>query len=211
MTVMKSRVPGSASSPGQATSISRLIDYVESLGKDDSAGGKLLAESYVAELKNADKQQARWRRIYYEWRGFVIVASAAITALTAVNLHEGATFTFRVLTLALSALVTICTGLLELLQVNNRWRLYRQLRSKLERMGWQAALQTNESPAAPLLSLGTGLINAMHSFEIHYMSQVATDSNGGNEDPKAKGHAKPGTTGDGHDQPSDHNTPDQSS
>ena len=211
MTVMKSRVPRSASNPGQATSISRLIDYVESLGKDDSGGGKLLAESYVAELKNADKQQARWRRIYYEWRGFVIVASAAITALTAVNLHEGATFTFRVLTLALSALVTICTGLLELLQVNHRWRLYRQLRSKLERMGWQAALQTNESPAAPLLSLGTGLINAMHSFEIHYMSQVATDSNGGNEDPKANGHAKPDPTGDAHDQPSDHNTPDQSS
>jgi hypothetical protein len=78
-------------------------------------------------------------------------------------------------------------------------------------MGWQAALQANKSPAAPLVSLGTGLINAMHSFEIHYMSEVATDSNGGNEDPKANGHAKSGTTGDAHDQPSDHNTPDQSS
>ena len=211
MTVMKSRVPRSLSNPGQATSINRLIDYVESLGTDDSGGGKLLAESYVAELKNADKQQARWRRIYYEWRGFVIVASAAITALTAVNLHEGTTLTFRVLTLVLSALVTVCTGLLELLQVNNRWRLYRQLRSKLERMGWQAALQTNESPAAPLVSLGTGLINAMHGFEMHYMSEVAADSNGGNENSKANGHAKLGTTGDAHAQGSDHNMPDQSS
>jgi hypothetical protein len=210
MTAMKSRVPRSASNPRQATSISRLIDYVESLGRDGSGGGKLLAESYVAELKNADKQQARWQRIYYEWRGFVIVASAVITALTAVNLHEGTTFTFRVLTLVLSALVTICTGLLELLQVNHRWRLYRQLRSKLERMGWQAALQTNESPAAPLVSLGTGLINAMRSFELHYMSEVAADSNGGTEDPKANGHTKPGTTGDAHARPPDHNTPDQS-
>jgi hypothetical protein len=208
---MKSRVPSSASNSGQATSISRLIDYIEGLGKDDSGGGKLLAESYVAELKNADKQQARWRRIYYEWRGFVIVASAAITALTAINLHGGTAFTFRVLTLVLSALVTVCTGLLELLQVNHRWRLYRQLRSKLERMGWRSALQTNESPAAPLVSLGTGLISVMHDFEMHYMSEVAADGNGDSEGSKANGHTKPGATGDAHAQTADHNTPDQSS
>jgi len=199
MTALKLRVPRTASKPRQATSISRLINYVEGLGEGDS-GGKLLAESYVAELKNADKQQARWRRIYYEWRGFVIVASAAITALTAVNLHEGTTFTFRVLTLVLSALVTICTGLLELLQVNHRWRLYRQLRSKLERMGWQAAQQANEAPA-PLVKLGTGLINAMHSFEMRYMSEVAADSNGGNEEPEANEHTKSGATGDAHTKP----------
>ena len=211
MTAMKSRLPGGANNPGQATSIGRLIDYVEGLGKDDSGGGKLLAESYAAELKNADKQQARWRRIYYEWRGFVIVASAVITALTAVNLHGGTAFAFRVLTLVLSALVTICTGLLELLQVNHRWRLYRQLRSKLEGMGWRAALQNNESPAAPLVSLGTGLINAMHDFEMRYMSEVAADSNGGDEEPKTSGHTKKGATGHDRAQPADHNAPDQPS
>lgn len=198
MTTTNSRLLRGANHSKQATSISRLIDYVERLAKDDSGAGRLLAESYVAELRNADKQQARWRRIYYEWRSFVIVASAAITALTAVNLHGGAAFTFRLLTLVLSALVTVCTGLLELLQVNHRWRLYRQLRSKLEKLGWRTALQTNNTPAESLAGLGTTLISTMHEFELRYMSEVAADSNGGNDVPKANGRPKSGATSRAH-------------
>jgi hypothetical protein len=139
----------------------------------------------------------------------VIVASAAITALSALNLHGGTAYAFRLLTLVLSALVTVCTGLLELLQVNHRWRLYRQLRSKLTTLGWQTALHASEPPAAPLAAIGTGLISAMGNFEAHYMSEVAADSDGESDGSKAKAGHKPDATGGDHAQPADHNPADQ--
>src|SRR5258708_6193292 len=92
-----------AKSP-KSTSITRLSDYAQRLAASETDPGPVITESYIAELKNADKQQGRWRRIYYQWRGFVIVASAAITALTALNLHGGAAFALRLLTLILSTL-----------------------------------------------------------------------------------------------------------
>jgi hypothetical protein len=164
------------------TSIGELGDYVQELAKRSSdPGGVLLAESYVAELNNADKQQARWRRIYYNLRGYVLVASALITGLTAFDLHGSLAFGFRVATVTLSALVTVVTGLLELLQVNNRWRLYRQLRATLESLAWQIAAQGDGSPGALVAKLGNGFIKAMNTFELHYTSQVATfaDAGGG--------------------------------
>jgi hypothetical protein len=163
------------------TSIGQLAEYVQDLAKrtDSNPGGVLLAESYINELNNADKQQARWRRIYYNLRGYVLVASALITGLTAFNLHGSLAFGFRVATVTLSALVTVVAGLLELLQVNNRWRLYRQLRTTLESLGWQTAVQRNAAPGALLAKLGSGFIKAMNTFELHYTSQVAASADGG--------------------------------
>lgn len=164
-----------------STSVGQLNKYLNSLAeKDPDPGGVLLAESYAAELNNADKQQARWRRIYYDMRSFVIISSALITVLTAFNLHGTLAFAFRLTTLALSASVTIVTGLLELLQVNNRWRLYRQLRTTLESVGWRTAAQRDD-PTDSLAKLSDGLIKAMHNFERHYTSQVAATTDEGGE------------------------------
>src|SRR5712691_4591504 len=65
------------------TSIDNITKYVHQLaqGDGDAAAGHMIASSYGAELRHADRQQARWRKIYYEYRGFVIVASAVITIL----------------------------------------------------------------------------------------------------------------------------------
>lgn len=180
-----------AKNPQSATSTNQLVAYVNGLASGDDGSKALLASSYAAELRNADKQQGRWRRIYYKSRGFVIVASAAITVLTAVNLHGGAAFTVRAVTLGLSALVTVCTGLLELLQVNHRWRLYRQLRSSLQKLGWRTALNGEAAPTASLTDLGNGFIAVMRDFETRYISEVAADSDGETEDTKASKRRKP--------------------
>jgi hypothetical protein len=181
-------------SPKQVTSISQLSDYVQGLANGNAQSGTVLTESYIAELRNADKQQARWRRIYYEWRGFVLVASAVITVLTAINLHGTLAFAFRATTLVLSALVTVFTGLLELLQVNNRWRIYRQLRSTLEGLGWQTAVDGATAPpasaASALTNLGNGLMTAMRSFEAHYISQVAAVDTSADEESQKKRNIK---------------------
>jgi hypothetical protein len=183
-----------AKNPKSATSINQLIDYVNGLASGDNGSKALLASSYAAELRNADKQQGRWRRIYYEWRGFVIVASATITVLTAINLHGGAAFTVRAVTLGLSALVTVCTSLLELLQVNHRWRLYRQLRTSLAKLGWRTAVDGEAASPASLTDLGNGFIAAMRDFERHYISEVAADSNGETADTKASKPRTPDIT-----------------
>jgi hypothetical protein len=184
-----------------ATTVKELIAYVNGLAsdKDGSKDGSkaLLANSYAAELKNADKQQSRWRQIYYESRGFVIVASAVITVLAALNLHGGAAFAIRGVTLGLSALVTVLTGLLELLQVNHRWRLYRQLRSTLENVGWRTAMDGGATPAESLTDLGNGLVAAMRDFETRYISEVATDGSTDSADTKASKRRKPETAAPG--------------
>ena len=170
LSVIRSRSSKRTKSP-KSTSITQLSDYAQRLAASGTDPGPVITGSYIAELKNAEKQQGRWRRIYYQWRGFVIVASAAITALTALNLHGGAAFALRVLTLILSTLVTVFTGLLELLQVNHRWSLYRQLRGTLENLGWQTATKDG-GQAASLVALGNGLISAMRDFERGYLSQI---------------------------------------
>jgi hypothetical protein len=183
-----------AGSKSRSMSIRQLSDYVQRLANHGKAEpGNVLAESYVAELNNADKQQGRWRQNYYVSRGFVILASAIITALTGFNLHGEAAFALRLTILVLSASVTVITGLLELLQVNHRWRLYRQLRSRLETLGWQTAMQGGE-PAKALANLGTGLISAMHEFETHYMSQVAASSEPEQPQPDAENGAAKATS-----------------
>src|SRR5437016_6084770 len=53
----------------------------------------------------------------YEYRGFVIAASAVITILTGLNLQGNTSFAIRITTVILSGLITVASGLLELLQV----------------------------------------------------------------------------------------------
>jgi hypothetical protein len=154
-------------------SIDHLNAYVKRLAKGEHSSGAIVAESYIAELENADKQQRRWRQVYYNMRGLVITASALITVFTALNLHGGAAFALRVLTLVLSATVTIVTAMLELFQVNHRWRLYRQLRNKLENIAWQTAARGGDKADPMLAELGHDFIKAMSSFERGYISQVA--------------------------------------
>jgi hypothetical protein len=146
----------------ESTSIIHLSKYAQSLTGSGIAPGPIIA----------DKQQNRWRGIYYQSRSFVIVASAIITALTALNIHGSPALSVRVITLVLSTFVTVLTGLLELLQVNHRWRLYRQLRGTLEHLGWKTAASGGGQEAS-LAALGDGLMKAMRDFETGYMSQVA--------------------------------------
>lgn len=188
----KNRKSGNEKNRKQGTSIKELSDYARSLVGDDAhPSANLITESYIAELRNADKQQGRWRRIYYQCRGFVLVASAAITVFTAINLHGSLVFVFRLTTLVLSALVTVVTGLLELFQVNNRWRIYRQLRTTLGELGWQSGIHgAAASSASSLTNLGNGLIRAMRVFEAHYISQVAIADSGGAEEAKTTEEAK---------------------
>jgi hypothetical protein len=98
-------------------------------------------------------------------------------------------FVIRVTTVILSGMITVASGLLELLQVNNRWRLYRILRARLEAITWRTATQDAESSAASALTtLGQQFLAAMQDFERHYVSQVATTTGEGDDKPETKGH-----------------------
>ena len=156
--------------PGKKTnSIDDIAVYVRQLAKGGDAAAHMIANSYVAELQHADKQQSRWRTIYYQYRGFVIAASAVITILTGLNLQGNTSFTIRVTTVVLGGLITVASGLLELLQVNNRWRLYRVLRARLEAITWRIAAQKPEPLASSALAtVGQQFVTAMQDFE-HYM------------------------------------------
>jgi hypothetical protein len=173
------------------TSIDKIAKYVHQLadGDDKAAAGHMIASSYIAELRHADRQQARWQKIFYEYRGFVIAASAVITILTGLNLQGNTSFVIRVTTVILSGMITVASGLLELLQVNNRWRLYRVLRAKLEAITWRTAAQDPEPPAAAsaLTTLGQQFLAAMQDFERHYVSQVTTATDEGDGKPATKG------------------------
>jgi len=179
----------SARKEKRSTSIEKIAEYVHQLANGDAAAGRMIASSYVAELRHADRQQARWQKIFYEYRGFVIAASAVITILTGLNLQGNTSFLIRVTTVILSGMITVASGLLELLQVNNRWRLYRILRARLEAITWRTATQDPESPAAAALTtLGQQFLAAMQDFERHYVSQVATASEEGDDKPETKRH-----------------------
>ena len=197
------------------TSLDKIAKYVHQLadGDDKAAAGHMIASSYVAELRHADRQQARWQKIFYEYRGFVIAASAVITILTGLNLQGNTSFVIRVTTVILSGMITVASGLLELLQVNNRWRLYRILRAKLEAITWRTAAQDPEPPAASTLAtIGQQFLAAMQDFERHYVSQVATTTEEGNGKPETKGNGTqpPQEQPDSAAPPTDHgaDTPD---
>ena len=184
------RKSDSARNAKRPTSIDKIAKYVHQLadGDDKAAAGHMIASSYVAELRHADRQQARWQKIFYEYRGFVIAASAVITILTGLNLQGNTSFVIRVTTVILSGMITVASGLLELLQVNNRWRLYRILRAKLEAITWRTAAQDSEPPAASALAtLGQQFLAAMQDFERHYVSQVAATTEEGDGKPETKG------------------------
>jgi len=171
------------------TSIDDIAKYAHHLAErdGDTAAGHMIANSYVAELRHADRQQARWRRIYYEYRGFVIAASAVITILTGLNLQGSTSFPIRVITVVLGGLITVASGLLELLQVNNRWRLYRILRARLETITWRTAAQDQEPSATSALTiLGQQLLAAMQDFEHHYVAQVASTTDAGDRKAEKK-------------------------
>ena len=154
----------------------------------------MIANSYVAELRHADKQQSRWRTIYYQYRGFVIAASAVITILTGLNLQGNTSFPIRVITVVLGGLITVVSGLLELLQVSNRWRLYRVLRARLEAITWRTAARESEPSAnSALATVGEQFVAAMRDFERHYVSQVTATTD---DDDR-----KPGTARDETQQP----------
>lgn len=179
----------SARNVKRPTSIDKIAKYVHRLADGDAAAGRMIASSYVAELRHADRQQARWQKIFYEYRGFVIAASAVITILTGLNLQGNTSFVIRVITVILSGMITVASGLLELLQVNNRWRLYRILRAQLEAIIWRTAAQDPEpSAASALTTLGQQFLAAMQNFERHYVSQVATTTGEGDDTPETKGH-----------------------
>lgn len=170
------------------TSIQKIAKYVHQLADGDPAAGHMIADSYIAELQHADRQQARWQKIFYEYRGFVIAASAVITILTGLNLQGSTSFVIRVTTVILSGLITVVSGLLELLQVNNRWRLYRILRARLEAITWRTAAQDPEpSATSALTTLGQQFLAAMQDFEHHYVAEVATTTDEGDGQPKTKG------------------------
>lgn len=183
----------------RSASINELGDYVMRLSKGDAESGAVVAECYAAELKDAHKKQLHWRRLNYWSSGLVIVASAIITALTGINLHGEAAFALRLSILMLSALVTILTGLIELVQVNHRWRIYRQLDNRLETLGWQTATRGDAEAASALSHLGTGLISAMREFNRHYMSEVAGADQGKAENgiDEVGEQSKPDTLGGG--------------
>jgi Protein of unknown function (DUF4231) len=172
------------------TSIDKIAKYVHQLadGDDKAAAGHMIASSYIAELRHADRQQARWQKIFYEYRGFVIAASAVITILTGLNLQGNTSFVIRVTTVILSGMITVASGLLELLQVSNRWRLYRILRARLEAITWRTAAHDPEPPAASALTtLGQQFVAAMQDFERHYVSQVTATTDEGDGEPRTKG------------------------
>jgi Protein of unknown function (DUF4231) len=176
----------SARNKKRPTSIDKIATYVHELADGDAAG-QMIASSYVAELRHADRQQARWKKIFYECRGFVIIASAVITILTGLNLQGNTSFAIRITTVILSGMIAVASGLLELLQVNNRWRLYRILRARLEAITWRTAARHPE-PSAPsaLTTLGQQFLTAMKDFERHYVSQVAATTDEGDGKPEAK-------------------------
>lgn len=93
------------------TSLDKIAKYVHQLadGDDKAAAGHMIASSYVAELRHADRQQARWQKIFYEYRGFVIAASAVITILTGLNLQGNTSFVIRVTTVILSGMITVAS------------------------------------------------------------------------------------------------------
>lgn len=172
----------------RTTSIDKIAEYVHRLADGDAAAGRMIASSYIAELRHADRQQARWQKIFYEYRGFVIAASAVITILTGLNLQGNTSFAIRVTTVILSGLITVASGLLELLQVNNRWRLYRILRARLEAITWRTAAHDPEpSATSALTTLGQQFLAAMQDFERHYVAEVATTTDEGDGQPKTKG------------------------
>jgi hypothetical protein len=107
-------------------------------------------------------------------RGTVIIVAAAVTALASASAGISGTagLVIKIATAALSFVVAATTGVLELLQVNSRWALYRVLRNKLWRAAWQLTTDDTGSASEKFEVLNKKLGKALDDFERQYLMQV---------------------------------------
>jgi Protein of unknown function (DUF4231) len=133
--------------------------------------GKLTINEYSDHLNHAEQNRAHWQRFYYGGRTTVTVTAAAVTALASASagLSGNAGLGIKISAAVLSFVVAATNGILEVWQVTNRWRLYRVLRNRLWKAGWEHATATAPQELKKFI---TEVGRALDSFEQQYLMQV---------------------------------------
>ena len=161
------------SSPTRRERWSRLRAKLVALAGTADGRDEFVAWWY-SDLVKAGRLSDRFKIWYYASVSFTSLAAATVPALIAFTTTGNATTAnvVRIVAAVLGVLIAFATAVTGVVQVGNRWRVYRSYASALEYAGW-AYLAGPDGDKA-YTDFADAVTKARQAFDRDYMHQVAT-------------------------------------
>lgn len=154
-------------------------DVRSAAGAQDDPECTHVVQAWYRRLVRADQLSNRFKLAYYVSVAATSLAAAAVPALIAAagSSDVNSARTMRFLAAGLGVVVAVTTAVIGVVQVGNRWRVYRTYALDLEEAAWRYL--ASGKAESDYRSFVDGVDKARRAYNRDYLQEIATWQHGG--------------------------------